>query len=118
MGKIYILNENGDVSFFKTLQGATSFVEPIDVKNSEYELFDSDGVLIKLKSVKYNNKEEVVAISTDIKDEESLYMILLNLCEYLKKHKNFSNKMSHIDCEYKSLKQMIDILTKLVGFED
>ena len=118
MGKIYILNENGDVSFFKTLQGATSFVERIDVKNGEYELFDSNGVLIKLKSVKYNNKEEVVATSTDFKDEESLYMTLLDLCKYLKEHKNFSNKMFHIDCERKSLKQLIKVLTGLIGFED
>lgn len=117
MRKIYILNENGDVTFFKTLWGVTSYIEPIDVKNSEYELFDSDGLLIRLEAIS-NNNEDIIATKTDIKDEKVLYSALLHLCQYLKKHKKFSNKISYVECNHKSLEQMIDILTKLVGFQD
>jgi len=116
--KKYILSENGDISFFKTLKGLISYIEPIDVKNGEYTLFDSDGRVIKLGVIKNNDKEKIIATNTEIKDTKSLYLLLFRLCEYIKEHRRFIDKISHIDCNDQSLQQMIDILTELIGFED
>lgn len=38
-----ILNENGDLSFYNSLQMAEKAVEVVDVKNGEYEGFDATG---------------------------------------------------------------------------
>lgn len=37
------IDNNGDISVFTSVQDAENWIEPIDVLNSEYEAFDSDG---------------------------------------------------------------------------
>ena len=49
-----ILNETrqpgvpGDISFFDTIERAVQYVEPVDVENCEYEVFDIRGQLLAL----------------------------------------------------------------------
>lgn len=43
-----ILDENGDVSLFATVEEAARFMEPIDVRNSEYVAYDSEGYRLTL----------------------------------------------------------------------
>ena len=43
-----IINENGDVSFFRTVEAAARALEPIDVRNQEYVAYDSEGYLLRL----------------------------------------------------------------------
>lgn len=40
--------ENGDISIFKSVNKAQRYLEPIDVKNSEYVAYDRDGHLLSL----------------------------------------------------------------------
>lgn len=41
-----ITSENGDVCFFGSVLDAVSYLEPIDVLNGEYLVFDADGRLL------------------------------------------------------------------------
>jgi len=43
-----ILDENGDVSLFVTLEDAARYMEPIDVRNNEYVAYDSEGYRLTL----------------------------------------------------------------------
>jgi len=48
-----ITNENGDISFFASIQNATSYIEPIDIRNDEYEIYDSEGIILKCIATKH-----------------------------------------------------------------
>jgi hypothetical protein len=37
------VNENGDVSYFDTIEAAEIYMEPADVENGEYTITDADG---------------------------------------------------------------------------
>lgn len=41
-----IVNERGDVSLYETLAEAEVALEPIDVANNEYTIFDSEGLTL------------------------------------------------------------------------
>jgi hypothetical protein len=43
-----IINENGDVSVYRTADAAAQKLEPIDVENNEYTAFDSEGYPLQL----------------------------------------------------------------------
>lgn len=38
-----VVYENGDVSLFDSVESAEQALEPLDVANSEYRIFDGDG---------------------------------------------------------------------------
>jgi len=38
--------ENGDVCFFSNVEDAATYLEPIDIKNEEYEIYDSEAMLL------------------------------------------------------------------------
>lgn len=42
------IDNNGDITVFASVQDAENWVEPIDVRNNEYEAFDSEGRLLFL----------------------------------------------------------------------
>jgi hypothetical protein len=37
----------GDITLFETIDSAERFLEPIDIRNQEYELFDADGNILR-----------------------------------------------------------------------
>ncbi len=41
-----IINENGDISFYDSLEKAELDIEPPDVKNNIYVIYDSEGLLL------------------------------------------------------------------------
>jgi len=43
-----IVNGHGDVSIFESVEYAEQYLEPIDVKNKEYVVYDSEGYLLQL----------------------------------------------------------------------
>lgn len=47
-----IVYENGDVCLFASQEAAERALEPIDVKNGEYQIFDAGGTLITPRVVK------------------------------------------------------------------
>lgn len=50
-----IIDENGDLGFFKSITDAERYMEPIDVRNQEYVAYDSEGRRLDLRV-----EEEVV----------------------------------------------------------
>ena len=43
-----IVDENGSVNVFDSIEAAERYLEPIDVENDEYIAYDSEGRLLKL----------------------------------------------------------------------
>jgi hypothetical protein len=43
-----IVNEHGNVSIFESVEYAEQYLEPIDVTNEEYVVYDSEGHLLQL----------------------------------------------------------------------
>jgi hypothetical protein len=43
-----VVDENGDVSFYPSVEAAARALEPIDVKNNEYIAYDSEGFILQL----------------------------------------------------------------------
>ena len=41
-----IINANGDVEFYETLEKAQLDIEPTDVENNEYVIYDGEGLLL------------------------------------------------------------------------
>lgn len=42
-----IVDENGSVDAFQTVESAERYLEAIDIKNEEYQIYDSEGRLLK-----------------------------------------------------------------------
>lgn len=51
-----IIDENGSLSFFKSITDAERYLEPIDIHNQEYVAYDSEGRRLELRV-----EEEVIA---------------------------------------------------------
>lgn len=71
---------NGDVEFYHSFDEIESYIEPIDVKNHEYQFFDCEGfVLLPIICKKGNifTIEYVELTKTNMKKEEQLKDILL-----------------------------------------
>ena len=43
-----IVNEHGDVSFFASVAAAAAYLEPVDVRNGEYVVYDSSGSVLQV----------------------------------------------------------------------
>ncbi len=44
-----VIDENGDLSVFETIEHAQQSLEPVDVRNMEYVAYDRDGILLSLE---------------------------------------------------------------------
>lgn len=99
---IYILNESkitekvGDLTLFKSIEALTDYVEPIDVLNSEYSAYTSDGKCIEL-SAKEEHPKIIAKIVADSDESHIVFGLLkshlLNLCD-VKKFKSHLNRES------------------------
>ncbi len=75
-----IIYEHGDILSFDSLAEACNYVEPIDVKNNEYIVYDSTGeilnfeVVVRRKKVFFVGleKEEIILNGTSKKDKSGL----------------------------------------------
>jgi len=70
---------HGDVSIFGSLQAAQSYLEPQDVENGDWKVFDADGYLLTLdiESGKYGRREVVLGRSLDSKPSKEELRVLL-----------------------------------------
>jgi len=66
-----IINEHGDVSAYRSLEDACSYMEVIDVRNNEYVAYDADGYLLNLKIA----TEYGISVERDALVRECLVMI-------------------------------------------
>ncbi|QRR32427.1 hypothetical protein JNX00_12070 [Hydrogenophaga sp. YM1] len=48
------INENGDVSFFSSVEEAEAYMEPLDVERGEYVVTDADRRLLRVEVVSEN----------------------------------------------------------------
>ena len=56
-----IVSESGNLNFYRTLEYAQIDIEPIDVQNAEYVIYDADGFLL-VPRVVHERRVEVVQI--------------------------------------------------------
>jgi hypothetical protein len=83
-----IVSENGDINIFSSCEDACSYLEPVDVQNGEYVVFDADGFLLKINVIEkqrsYFGLWKFKSLSVNIEDKGSedkpkeLIEILLN----------------------------------------
>jgi hypothetical protein len=113
----FIVSEHGDIDFFDSLETIEDYLEPIDVKNNEFEFFDATGEKLIGEVVKAEPKpktifslvvgnayqrEKVIVKPSGIDDIEGLKKILLDYGKWIR---------IDIDANY-DLRQIIDILIK------
>jgi len=78
-----IADNRGDVLVFETVEKAERYLEPIDVKNNEYEIYDAGGWRLTASVIRDSRGRERVRLSLNqppIQDQDKLRTILL---EYL-----------------------------------
>lgn len=87
---LQIEKSNGEIHTYESIEDLVLQVEPIDIKNDTYDIYDATGVLIKLKVIVRSKKilgliplrnEEVAAEVTDTRKEDSLRRDILDFCE-------------------------------------
>jgi hypothetical protein len=70
-----VLDNNGDLLFFRDVEQAETYVEPIDVRNGEYTGFDAEGRTLSLSVEsrqeggvlgRLGGRSERVAIASDV----------------------------------------------------
>ena len=87
--------ENGDITVFKTVEVAEKYIEPIDVKNNEYKIYDSRGFVYSASVVKKSNLEYVKIKKKKEKDLKSLGRAVIDFLAYTEPSKNWKYK-NHI----------------------
>lgn len=50
------VNENGDISYFDTIEEAEAYMEPVDVENGEYVVTDADGRPLSASVITVDNQ--------------------------------------------------------------
>ena len=111
-----IVNDNGDISFFANIKDAELYLEPDDIKQNFYEIFNRNGDLLKPIILKNSKKflfgnfiKENIQITPhipNINDREYLFKLLLNFCNNIK---------LEVPKEI-NLNDLIDKLIKEIGF--
>lgn len=89
-----IVNDNGDISFFANIKDAELYLEPDDIKQNFYEIFNRNGDLLKpiiLKNRKkflfgnfINENIQITPHIPNINDREYLFKLLFNFCNNIK----------------------------------
>lgn len=66
-----VVDEHGDLMTFSSLEEACSYIEPIDVKNSEYVAHDAEGNLLSL-DIKEVEKPALLGLGKKTQEEVSI----------------------------------------------
>lgn len=86
---ILVEKHNGEIHTYGSIEDLALQVEPIDVKNQIYEIYDTIGTLIKLRVVKRSKMilgfiplrdKEVIAEVTNIRKEDDLRQRVIDFC--------------------------------------
>lgn len=75
-----IADNYGDVLVFESLAKAESYLEPIDIRNGEYTVFDSEGRLLKqsvIRDLKGREKVAIILEQDGRRESEKLKTILI-----------------------------------------
>ncbi len=82
MNNPIFLNDHGDVSVFNDVESLKLYVEPIDVKNGEYQAFCADGTRLNLSV-----QEDVVLIACESNSEKEANKLLTLINNFFKSAK-------------------------------
>jgi hypothetical protein len=88
----FVLLESGDVTIFNDVEQIEAHLEPIDVKNDEYHLYDSTGQILEIKVVEsrlpgplgivgFSRQRVIVSESTEPVNEPILRAALVKFLE-------------------------------------
>jgi hypothetical protein len=91
-----IANNRGDVSVFATAGDATSYAEPIDIRNGEYEVYDASGRHLAFQVI--GNRATLISLE----DQPTKQAVL---AELLRKH--ISHIPGHADVSAMTLGELI-----------
>ena len=59
-----IISESGAIDVFRSLHEAENYIEPIDVKNNEYVIYDASGRLLAANVVEQKKKRSSIIAGT------------------------------------------------------
>ncbi len=116
-----IVSENGSLSLFKTVQDAENYLEPIDIINQEYEIFDSDGKVLRQRVAERMVKcffglytVNVDGVYLDDSDEKNPEKLKELLQEYLERSRKFDAVNANFDDL--DLASLIEITLRYAGY--
>ncbi|MBF0435864.1 MAG: hypothetical protein HQL77_10900 [Magnetococcales bacterium] len=116
-----IVSENGSLILFKTVQDAENYLEPIDIINQEYEIFDSDGKILRQRvakrTIKYSFWRRTVnvdGIYIDDGDESNPERLKKLLQKFLKRSRKFD--AANINIDDLDLADLIETTLRYTGY--
>ena len=94
MDMLIIVNDNGDISFFANIKDAELYLEPDDIKQNFYEIFNRNGDLLKPIILKNSKKFlfgtfvkesiQIMPYIPNINNKEYLLELLFKFCDNVK----------------------------------
>ncbi len=102
----FIIDENGDISFFQSVEVAARKIEPIDVRHNEYVAYDSDGFLLRLVPT-----EPVVSIPGYLSDEPQQDVLQELLRSFVQRASG-----APVPLEISSLEELIAFCIRTFGY--
>jgi len=118
-----IINEHGDISFYRSLKKASSAVEAVDVKNNEYIAYDGEGKLLEFELQTKENPgvlgigkitTEIVMIKEHPDKNDSQEELEQSLISFFRRASNIHEK----EFTSTSLEQLINKAILLYGYAD
>lgn len=101
-----VIDENGDISFFSSVEAAARKIEPIDVRNNEYVGYDSKGFILRL--VPTEPVVSIVGYASEFPQPEQLTALL----------RSFVKRVTGqpVPSEVTSLEQLLGYCIRKVGY--
>ena len=82
--KLPIIADNfGDVLVFESVEKAETYMEPVDIRNGEYVIYDAEGYLLKPSIVKVSKWRERVVLSRDKDNQHDGLRLKNTLIQFL-----------------------------------
>lgn len=103
-----IIDEHGDISFFRSVEAAARYIEPVDVHNNEYIVYDSTGYLLNLIPT-----EPVVSITGILSDHPCQAQLEKTLRAFVEIASDTS-----VQTEVTSLEELIVRCVKIFGYTE
>ena len=97
--------EHGDIDIFETLKDAELYLEPIDIKNQEYEIFYENG--FRINGTVVNDRTKLDSVESQCERE---YLTLL-----IKKFVVDGKYRQAAEIEFLQLESLVDLLHSIIG---
>lgn len=114
-----IIDANGDIELYETIRDAETSIEAIDVKNNEYIIYDSCGMLLVpevRKKSGFLGYEMVVISPSSIIRKDELKSKLINYLDYISNNANEHLQNRKVQFSEMNLNQLISEMIKLQNY--